>query len=77
MPDLDWRPYDCRGTRSRVSEFVTRGKVEFELCSEGGQDVIRRTDRSGKRPVVSEVGRSLTHRATLDLWKLVAMGDGG
>ncbi|MEV4081665.1 hypothetical protein AB0J43_15455 [Nonomuraea fuscirosea] len=76
-PALDWRPYDSRGTRSRVREYVTRGKVEFELCSEGGQEIIRRTDRSGKRPVVSEVGRSLTHRDTVDLWKLVMMGDVG
>src|SRR5690606_14652576 len=42
---------------SRVREIVTRGKVEFELCAGGGQDVIRRTDRTGKRVVVSEVGR--------------------
>ncbi|MFI7705225.1 hypothetical protein [Nonomuraea sp. NPDC049480] len=75
MPDLDWRPYDSRGTTSRVREIVTRGKVEFELCCEGGQDVIRRTDRTGKREVVSEVGRSLTHRETLELWSQVVTGE--
>ncbi|MER6827255.1 hypothetical protein ABT352_14830 [Streptosporangium sp. NPDC000563] len=54
---------------------MTRGKVEFELCAEGGQDVIRRTDYTKKRVVVSEVGREMTRLATLDLWKLIVTDD--
>lgn len=76
-PDLDWSPYDSRGTASRVGEFVTHGKVEFELCCEGGLYVIRRTDRTGKRAVVSEAGRGLSRPETLELWKLIVTDDTG
>lgn len=71
---LDWRPYDSRGTRSRVKEIFTRGKVEFELCLEGGQEIIRRTDRSGKSEIVTEVGRDLPRLVTLELWSQVVSG---
>lgn len=73
---LDWRPYDPRGTTSRVREIVTRGKVEFELCCEGGAYVIRRTVRRGDRATVSEAARGL-YRRTMGAWKLVIEGDAG
>ncbi len=76
-PELDWSPYDSRGTASRVGEFVTHGKVEFELCCEGGLYMIRRTDRTGKRVVVSEAGRGLSRPETLELWKLIANQSAG
>ena len=74
-PDLDWSPYDSRGTASRVGEFVTHGKVEFELCCEGGLYVIRRTDRTGKLVVVSEARAKDCRPETLALWKLIVIGD--
>ncbi|MEV4575412.1 hypothetical protein AB0K16_19380 [Nonomuraea jabiensis] len=75
-PDIDWRPYHARATRSRVREYVTRGAVEYELCVESGQYVIRRTDRRRKnRTTVSEVGREQSRQATLALWRLIMNGD--
>ena len=72
---FDWEPYERQGARCNVREFVTRGKVEFELCLEGGRDVIRRSDYSGGQPVVTEVGRSLSRLDTLDLWNLIVRGN--
>ncbi|MEU7915800.1 hypothetical protein [Microbispora bryophytorum] len=74
--DLDWRPYDSRGTRSKVREILTFGRVEYELCLEGGLYVIRRTDRRKKAVVVSETARG-RYPDTMDAWKLIASGNAG
>ena len=74
--DLDWLPYDSRGTTSRVREFVTRGSVEWELCCEGGSYVIKRTVTRGERTTVTEAARG-RYRRTMDAWKLVVSGDAG
>ncbi|MGI5283552.1 hypothetical protein ACQEVF_09495 [Nonomuraea polychroma] len=71
-------PYDSRGTRPRIKEYVTRGNVEYEQCIEGGAYLIRRTERSdAAKPTVMEIGRGMTRIVVLDLWKLVVMGDLG
>lgn len=73
LPALEWRRYDARGTRPRVRAFVVRGTVEYELCAEGGQAVIRRTVRNGARVTVSETARGLT-RETEAVWALISIG---
>lgn len=50
---LSWRPYASRGGRTRVRDQFMSGADEFELCSEGGAMMIRRTVY--KRGQVSEV----------------------
>ncbi|MET7332301.1 hypothetical protein, partial [Nonomuraea sp. NPDC005650] len=78
MPGLEWFPYDCLGTRTRVREYLTRGNVEYEQCIEGGAYLIRRTQRSNAaKPTVTEIGRGKTRIAVLDLWKLIVIGDLG
>jgi hypothetical protein len=73
--DIDWTAYNSRGTRSRVREFVTHGAIEYELCLEGGQYVIRRTDRRRpNHPTVVEAGRNLCRQAMLELWRLIVEG---
>lgn len=69
--DLDWRPYNSLGTRSRVMQIITRGSVELELCGEGGQWVIRRTERKGKRVTVTETSRGRP-RDVEDVWNQLA-----
>ena len=68
--DLEWDPYDSRGTRSRVKAFVVRGNVEYELCVEGGQYVIRRTVRKGGRVVVTETARG-GERVAAAVWSSI------
>ncbi len=70
---LDWRPYDSRGTCSRVRGIVKFGRVEYELCAEGGSYVIRRTDRREKLEKVHETARGTRVRA-LEIWELITSG---
>lgn len=76
MVDLDWRPYDSRGTRSKVRDLVAFGAVEYELCLEGGLYVIRRTDRRKKAVRVHETARGPRQR-TAEAWKLIVSGEAG
>jgi hypothetical protein len=75
---LEWCPYDPRGTRSKIKEFVTHRAVEYELCLEGGRDVIRRTEHhESGQPTIMEAGRGMMRRELLDLWKLIIARDVG
>ncbi|MEV0348613.1 hypothetical protein AB0H88_22790 [Nonomuraea sp. NPDC050680] len=40
-----------------MKESIVRGDVEYELCTEGGKYVIRRTERKGDRVVMTETAR--------------------
>lgn len=69
---LEWRPYDGHGTRSRVREYFVAGLEEFELCSEGGLLVIRRTVRQpGRPPHALETARGRV-RDTEEVWRALA-----
>ena len=74
-PDAEeptWRPYDARGTRSRVRAFLVAGAEEFELCAEGGLLVIRRTiRRKGRPPLVLETSRGRV-RDTEEVWETLS-----
>ncbi|MFB9627998.1 hypothetical protein [Nonomuraea helvata] len=73
---LEWSPYNSRGTRPRIKEFVTHGDVEYEQCIEGGSYLIRRTKwNDNGQPTVMETGRGMARIRVLGLWKLIASGD--
>ncbi|MFG1960364.1 hypothetical protein [Nonomuraea sp. NPDC049028] len=67
---LEWTPYIKRVERSRVLEFVAMGRVEYELCGEGGQWVIRRTDRTNGPTVVTESSRGRP-RDVQEVWRRI------
>lgn len=71
---LEWRPYVARVPRPKVREFFTRGKVEYELCLEGGLYVIRRTDRRKKAVRVHETARGPRQR-TAEAWRRLVSGE--
>ncbi|AWS45005.1 hypothetical protein [Streptosporangium sp. 'caverna'] len=66
LPVLEWTRYVPRGNTSRVRAFIVRGAVEYELCAEGGQMVIRRTVL-----VISEAARGRVSDAQ-EIWKAIA-----
>ncbi|MEV1240752.1 hypothetical protein [Nonomuraea sp. NPDC049750] len=70
---LTWTEYDSRGMASRMKQFFVRGNVEYELCAEGGQYVIKRTERKNGHVVVMETARGY-RRDTEDVWKSIASG---
>ncbi|MFI6485573.1 hypothetical protein ACIBH1_47245 [Nonomuraea sp. NPDC050663] len=65
--DLGWTAYTPHGIRLRVRDIYRHGAIEYELCSEGGQMLIRRLDYEGKTTVVSEACRGLA-RDTEAAW---------
>lgn len=66
--ELDWTPYDgCRGVRLRVRGLAVREAAEYELCSEGGQMLIRRLVQHDGRMTASEACRGLP-RDVLAAW---------
>lgn len=71
---LEWRPYHAHVLRPKVREFFTRGKVEYELCLEGGSYVIRRTDRRKPRVKVEETARGY-HRQAYAAWRRLVSGE--
>lgn len=72
--ELEWRPYSAHVLRPKVREFFTRGKVEYELCLEGGSYVIRRTDRRKPRVKVEETARGY-HRQAYAAWRRLVSGE--
>ncbi|MFI7144405.1 hypothetical protein ACIBO2_05770 [Nonomuraea sp. NPDC050022] len=56
-----------------MKQFFVRGNVEYELCAEGGQYVIKRTERKNGHVVVMETARGY-RRDTEDVWKSIASG---
>jgi len=71
---LEWRPYSAHVLRPKVRDHVTRGKIEYELCFEGGSYVIRRTDRSGRTVRVEETARGY-HRQAYAAWRRLVSGE--
>jgi hypothetical protein len=70
---LEWTEYDSRGMISRMRKFFVRGNVEYELCAEGGQYVIKRTERKNGHLVVMETARG--RKADVeDVWGSIATG---
>lgn len=71
--DLEWRPYYLQGAVSRMRQFIVRGAVEYELCAEGGQWVIKRTERKGNKTVITETARGRQRDAEA-VWARIVYG---
>ncbi|GAA4051084.1 hypothetical protein [Nonomuraea soli] len=65
--DHGWTPYVDHGTRLRVRAVHHHGDIDYELCMEGGQMLIRRLDNHRKPVVISESYRGLARQAE-DAW---------
>ncbi|MGW5688341.1 hypothetical protein [Nonomuraea sp. NPDC003754] len=57
--EFGWTPYTNRGTWLRVRAVHRYGDVEYELCMEGGQMLIRRLEYRRRPVVISESCRGL------------------
>lgn len=74
---LDWTPYDsARGGRLRVRDIIIRGATEYELCTEGGQMLIRRIVCRNGSVITSEACRGLA-RHTEAAWSALLRSASG
>ncbi|WP_344921216.1 hypothetical protein [Streptosporangium oxazolinicum] len=58
-----------------MKQFVVRGDVEYELCAEGGNHVVRRTERKGGRVTMTETARG-SQRDAEAVWGRIVHGLG-